>query len=420
MKAFQKLLALAVAIAAGVAWGDYVVNVHINGAAQPSLSFGEASQAKVFPAPPVSVAFGVADVVIDHALASGESQWYTRLSEDIRPATRAAVTSSKWLILANTKSRLTFKAGDGDIPNGLRLAYVDAKGNLKSEALDSLPDEGLTVSVAAGTQITVGLLSAADPSGDLLEPANSEALIARKDKTTKIYEGTREIPASLLAGGKFYLDIVKGQATVAVPGDADASTADWLLEVTGADASYKWLNSSHDSLEVTVAGTRTAVEMKVTSQKGSAKPIITYAKTSADGDVSLALAYILQKLGTMDVDGDVTVTGDDVMYLYWFVSAGCPGTDDDWFTADDLTAYTEGVGKPVDALANMRDSVDDFNFDDDANGVTGDDVMYLYWFVSAGCPGVEDDWFTADDLTAYTEGIGDPAKALENLRDMAE
>jgi hypothetical protein len=161
------------------------------------------------------------------------------------------------------------------------------------------------------------------------------------------------------------------------------------------------------------APTRSDLNVYMTANKASASPVST---TIANKTID----WIIQKFGTMDVDGDGEITGDDAMYLYWFVSAGCPGDEDDWFTPDDLVAFTEGVGNPTAALANMRASIDDFNFDEDDQGVTGDDVMYLYWFISAGCPGAEDDWFTPDDLTAFTEGIGDPAKALDNLREMKE
>lgn len=421
MNKWQKMFAVAAAVVTATAWADYTVNVHINGAEQPSLTFGEASEASLFPAPPTSVAFGVADVVIDHEVTGNESAWYARLSEDIRTtvSTRAVTSGNKWLILSNTKSRLTFKAADdADIPSGLKLAYIDAKGNVKTADLSGIADEEVTVSVPAGSQITVGLLSASNPEADLLTPANEEAIVARKNADTKIYEGTHAIPAGLATAGTVYVDLVKGETTVAVPGDRDEAQADWLLEIPEG-ATYAWQNAGHTQLAITLDNPAAANNLKMTAAKGSAKPVITYLKAAADGDVSLALGNLLQKKGTLDFDnnGDGIPDNNDVMYFFNFVANGC----DPDLTADDIIGYTDEEATPERrqiAIDTLKDSIDELCLGG-WESPTNNDVMFMFNFVANGC----DPDLTADDIVGYTDEEATPERrqaALETMKDYIE
>jgi len=104
----------------------FLIDVHINSAENPTLTFGETDEALPTrsPHPPFSGMFGVVDVCF--AGEANAEEWYDRLSEDIKVSDQ----DNKWILVAKSNASLTFKVKTVSA-NSLYIVYKDVKtGNV--------------------------------------------------------------------------------------------------------------------------------------------------------------------------------------------------------------------------------------------------------------------------------------------------
>ena len=387
---------------------EYKIGAYINGAPDCGLYFGRGASAFESPAPPFCGMFKIEDIYL---ISQNDSpaEWYDRLGEQL------LTTDGPWAIAVNCNAKLEFKAAAGTIPANAWISYNDPKkGTFQAVKLI----EGTTFNFKTGTIVNITVGNKPTALAISTDSAKDRRIFVTKSNVYRsaVRKYTAVTPFAV-NGNTLTITFVAGISKIYYAGEVGAeANADWIFSV--ADGAYYSWNSDRTVLSVNlddfVSGD---VDIVMTANRASANPVST---TISDNSSTSTFIWIVQKFGSLDIDGDGLVTGADALYLYWFVNAGCPGEDKKWFTPDCLIPFTEGIGNPTAALANMRENLNDYNFDEDNNGVTNDDAMYFYWFVAAGCPGAEGDWFTPDDLTAFTEGIGNPVKALENLRDMNE
>jgi len=111
------------------------------------------------------------------------------------------------------------------------------------------------------------------------------------------------------------------------------------------------------------------------------------------------------------------------MYLYNWVSMGQPTAADEWFSIELLASFTEhsNFEKLENVWSYFQDNLEELNFDG-SNELNADQVMYLYNFVSLGCPSPDEAWFNAEMLGAFVEAPNQNKldTAMETLQDMAQ
>ncbi|NLZ59213.1 MAG: hypothetical protein GX901_00970, partial [Lentisphaerae bacterium] len=131
MKPTLRFLSYCLVLAAALLYPQlqaaFLVDVHINGAENPSLSFGEDTSAKENPFPPFSAMFGVADVCF--AGKEDAPQYFDRLADDIRSG-----SDNAWTLVAKTNARVTWKKKNNNIPANLKIVWKDIKNGEFKEA----------------------------------------------------------------------------------------------------------------------------------------------------------------------------------------------------------------------------------------------------------------------------------------------
>ena len=408
----------------------FEIDIHINGAANPSLTFGEVDQgdATRSPFPPYSGMFGVADVCF--AGAAGAEQWFDRLGEDIK----VAADNNTWILVAKSNARLTFSLQEGDMPDGLYIVYNNVKTGEPATPVQL--SDGASFSVKTGGVYTITRNSDADPEDN---PQGASSQFVPKDGIGEADFEPKDDEGNSFTLEKIKISFVSGRGVVAYVGENLAervppiteAEVDWWFSASreGYEVAYNW-TIPYTELEITLTpvpggrGTR-ADDLKVSMDptRSAAPPITTTLDFLDDlgaKRLTKIIDWILQKFGTLDFDGDGEVTMDDAIYLYNFVSGDCdPDT-----VARDLMSYASKyatVEKAQAALDYFRANISELYFDgtDETNGILMDNAIYVYNFVS----GSLDPDATAVELMSYaskyaTENLAEAA--LDNMRDMLE
>ena len=347
-KSTTLLIAVAVCMASAV-WGAnaFTVNVMVGSASgNPSLVFGQGTNAEQKPFPPFSAMFGVKDVYLANsenfgaeAKVSGD---FSRLGTDIRTVS----DDNKWVLTAATDATAYFQFAEGEATLYLAEEGVEeAKplpGNLSLKA-----GKSYTISTRSATRAVVPVQ---DPSGQTvyLEADSSTDLYTGKATVEKLgsassatlFLTTGDGPIYLYDGAKYYAN--DGTSGVVAP------EAGWLLSLDATSIAY-----SGDTAIVNFASATDKLDLSATTAKAY-KPIST---TVCVNNVRIAsVNWVVKSTGTIDFDGNGEVDDNDAMYLYNYVSAGCPTAEDEWFTADGLADFTFGA-TPEElqtALDNLR------------------------------------------------------------------
>ncbi|NLZ62217.1 MAG: hypothetical protein GX902_00265 [Lentisphaerae bacterium] len=408
----------------------FEIDIHINGAANPSLTFGEVDQgdATRSPFPPYSGMFGVADVCF--AGAAGAEQWFDRLGEDIK----VAADNNTWILVAKSNARLTFSLQEGDMPDGLYIVYNNVKTGEPATPVQL--SDGASFSVKTGGVYTITRNSDADPEDN---PQGASSQFVPKDGIGEADFEPKDDEGNSFTLKKIKISFVSGRGVVAYVGENLAervppiteAEVDWWFSASreGYEVAYNW-TIPYTELEITLTpvpggrGTR-ADDLKVSMDptRSAAPPNTTtldFLDELGAKRLTKVIDWILQKFGTLDFDGDGEVTMDDAIYLYNFVSGDCdPDT-----AAEDLMSYASKyatVEKAQAALDYFRANISELYFDgtDETNGILLDNAVYVYNFVS----GSLDPDATAADLMSYaskyaTENLAEAA--LDNMRDMLE
>ena len=408
----------------------FEIDIHINGAANPSLTFGEVDQgdATRSPFPPYSGMFGVADVCF--AGAAGAEQWFDRLGEDIK----VAADNNTWILVAKSNARLTFSLQEGDMPDGLYIVYNNVKTGEPATPVQL--SDGASFSVKTGGVYTITRNSDADPEDN---PQGASSQFVPKDGIGEADFEPKDDEGNSFTLEKIKISFVSGRGVVAYVGENLAervppiteAEVDWWFSASreGYEVAYNW-TIPYTELEITLTaipggrGTR-ADDLKVSMDptRSAAPPITTTLDFLDDlgaKRLTKVIDWILQKFGTLDFDGDGEVTMDDAIYLYNFVSGDCdPDT-----AAEDLMSYASKyatVEKAQAALDYFRANISELYFDgtDETNGILMDNAIYVYNFVSGGL----DPDAVAADLMSYaskyaTENLAETA--LDNMRDTLE
>lgn len=469
------LMALCVAGFSWSAWAavwavtaPFTLNVHVDGSENPTLVFGVGAAEKA-PMPPFSGMFGVKDLYFyDGAGADPDMK---RLSVDRRAGT---ADSESWVLcVPNANASLEFRIGDVDAGTApvlyytsrhidkktgeaVTASYQDADGNYNTVAA------GGTLAVKAGytyliTTAAVNSMTAEEQNRftDAALPAaddRNEINVVRNDE--KVYQGSRAYdlvqgqeyslafaPDSnevmVKKGEKHYLLSAAGSAQEKTPEEA-AAYKGWHCDVSGTDISCDFTGGEALAFSVTANGASSRLELVMESNKGGCKVMSTYLIPAGER-VSDVANWIRRNVGTLDFDQNGILDVNDYYYFYNFVNNGCPGPEDDWFTAADLKPYTTDDVTESDcrtALQTLQENVDDLVFIalDPANVSQGtaklkptvNDVSALYNYQNGGYwnPEAEEEWGAGwGDLTPYqVEGTQDGyyQEALEMFYDYRE
>jgi hypothetical protein len=432
------------------------VDVFVNGSEEgATMSFGVEELKLLSPMPPYSGMYGVVDVYLanpDGVYPDGVSDaikpWYNRLSVDIK----TAAPDNRWVLVAGSNARLTWKAVEGSIPANFNIAWTE-KGAKKSEAVL----DGATLSVKTGITYTLGVGVGVD---DIQQDPNNVTQTLGKDEAGDLEPAVIALNMPALPANSYTLSINlnAGTTLLAFPvyeagllsayrpndGGDDIPVADikglgyWIVEVIapGFTVEMVWDAADPNVLLATLSknGTRADEDWMLSLQpsKGGLDPIQADAKlTQADGadidEILGSLIAIIQQLGTLDFDGNGVANMDDVMFLYNYASWGFISAQEGegWFTGSYLLPYTENATEADAnaALAYFQENLADIDYDGNIE-VDMDDVMYLYNFASWGFISTEEGqgWFTGSYLLPYTENADEDAanQALGTIQDLVE
>jgi len=406
-------LVLAAALLCTQLQADFLVDLHINGAENPSLSFGEAAIAKENPFPPFSAMFGVADVCF--AGKEDAPQYFDRLADDIRSG-----SDNAWTLVAKTNARVTWKKKNNNIPANLKIVWKDIKNGEFKEA--DITDNA-SLSLKAGTTYLIKQGEASED--DLNEiPDDTSTGYARK------VDGEMQpvvFNLDALEEITLRLRVNTGKDIVCYPDDPRIDDASWEIifnTSAGYAVDYEWDESEPNILIVTITkndpGTRSDSEWNLTllPHKSSAAPL-TIGNAEDNENFPRELQAILLKFGTLDFDGDGLVTLDDATYFYNFMSFG--GIKNPRITPTTIMGFIENPNeeKASIALDYFLNNIDENNFDDSASGTLLDDATYFYNFMTLG--GVQNPRISAGVLMTFTEDAKeeDAEIALGKLKELA-
>ncbi len=422
-------LVLAAALLCTQLQADFLVDLHINGAENPSLSFGEAAIAKENPFPPFSAMFGVADVCF--AGKEDAPQYFDRLADDIRSG-----SDNAWTLVAKTNARVTWKKKNNNIPANLKIVWKDIKNGEFKEA--DITDNA-SLSLKAGTTYTI---KRGASSADVQEDSDPNTGYARKENGV-MQPVKFQLPATDAESLTLRLAMNAGSNSVRYKGEDGKDNALWEADFSAAGYSvaYSWDNNV---LVITLSKTETRAagdwELSMTPQNNSAAPM---SITNDGGDYNIAnpLQAILLKFGTLDFDGDGVVSSNDVMYLYNFKRIGMPAfseeEEDDIieemmkYTSKTTGASTESmIMAAQNALELLRSDTESLMFDG-SEELTSNNVMYFYNFKRIGMPAFseEEENDNIEELMKYTsKGSGDTLEsqieaaqnAITSLRELSD
>jgi hypothetical protein len=410
----------------------FKIDVHINDAKNPTLTFGEADDLTRSPHPPFSGMFGVVDVCFAgmkdewyNNLAEDIKKWYENLAEDIKTQDDA----NQWILVAKSNARLTFNFQDPNETPALYIVYKDVKDPNKPVEPVLVEDEN-SFSVKAGGVYTITRDAGAAPAPD--PNADSNQFIAKGEA------GTITITPDFTPK-TMNISFSSGIGVLAYDGeDLEArgltlADVDWIIKVVyDGDVAYKW-TAPYTELQVTLGddGTRGGAIVTMTAIRSSAPSIQTTITTLGEEDtqkITSIIDWILQKFGTLDFDQNGVIDINDVMYLYNFFANGSPEFSDDPDEENDniagLLDFTAKSPDNPDDMADAKTAIDIFRNDADSlkfDGNAGDlninDVMYFYNFFANGFPEFSDD---PDEENDNIAGLLDfTAKSPDNPDDMA-
>jgi hypothetical protein len=425
----------------------FEIDIHINGAENPSLTFGEVDQgdATRSPFPPYSGMFGVVDVCF--AGAAGAEQWFDRLGEDIK----VAADNNTWILVAKSNARLTFNLQEGGTPGELYIVYNDVKTGARANPVQL--SDGASFSVKTGGVYTITRDSGADPEDN---PQGANSQFVAKDGTGEADFEPKDDGGNPFTLEKIKISFVSGRGIVAYTGEdvtereppITEDEVDWWFSVSreGYEVAYNW-TIPYTELEVTLTpiaggrGTRADDDLKVSMEptRSAAPPITTtldFLDELGAKRLTKTIDWILQKFGTLDFDGDGDIDINDVMYLYNFLANGGATGALDFSTDEEVEAYnislllnftSKNPDNPDDmddartAMGIFRTDVDSLKFDGSAGELNINDIMYFYNFLANGGASGVLDFSTDEEVEAYNISLllNFTSKDPDNPEDMA-
>jgi len=407
----------------------FLVDVHINGSKNPSLSFGEDADDKESPFPPFSGMFGVVDVCFASRKAEPQ-EWFDRLADDIIQEDE----TNKWTLVAKSNARVTWKKrlDSGNIPENLKIVWTDIKNGEFKEALVS---DGATLSLKAGTTYTIKRGASQDDVQETIDPTTGYA--RKVEGEMQSIEFTMPPAAGAPDDVTIRLTMNAGIDVIRYEGEEGKENARWEVVFTANGYSvttYAWDENDPNILVITLKrdGTRGDDDWKL-SLKPLANSAAPMEVSDADGDgatygIGKVLHAILLKFGTLDFDGNGSIEIYDVMYLYNFIANGSPEFSEDPAEEHDniagLLDFTdkspedqEAMDAAKTAIEIFRSDADSLKFDGSADDVNIYDIMYFYNFLANGFPEFSEDPAEEHDNIAGLLDFTD--KSPENQEDFA-
>jgi hypothetical protein len=372
----------------------FKIDVHINDAENPTLTFGEDETAKESPFPPFSGMFGVVDVCF--AGPADAPDWYDRLAEDIKTADDA----NQWILVAKSNARLTFKLqAGGTYADDLFIVYNDVKTGDPADPVSIR--EGVSFSVKTGGVYTITRNVEGDPAPNPNQ--ESSQFVAKGDAGTITITPTDFAPKTMnisFAAGMGILAYFDEDLTSRGITLADV---DWIIKVEyDGTVAYNW-TVEYTELQVTLTPNGTRADgnpiVSMTPNRSSAPPIQTTITTLGDGEnppqITNVIDWILQKFGTLDFDQDGDFDNFDLMYLYNFQKSGSltsfavPQQEINYikgllrFTSKNPDNETDFQDAKT-AFETFRGDIDALKFDEDSGSFSSIHMMYLYNFQKSG------------------------------------
>lgn len=400
---------------------NFLIDIHLNSADAPSLSFGETDAditlTDLFPAPPFSGMFGVVDIYFENTHPTfKDSPWYDRLSTD-----RKHGAGSKWILVANSKAKLTWKLKTGAIPANLKIAWIDEKTqSVKFEAIVT----DASFNVKPGTVYTIQGIDT--PTEEDLEISSNDTTGYSKKVDGELTPITFNFNPQ--GDGDSYtlrLNLNAGINQIRYKGE-DKPDALWEVEFVapGYTSGYAWDVEDTSILIVTLTKNPTREagtwQISLNPVKTSASPIeVTETNGVLDGTTRRG---IVLRSGTLDFDGSGTPTLDDAIYFYNFVTGG----SSPYTSVEELKSFTTENATPDRAqiaLDYFKDNVAELFFDgsepSDPPEIPLDVAIYLYNFASGGFS----QYTSVEEVKSYaTESATDAAAetALENMKSLID
>ena len=450
-------------------------DIYINNADSPSLTFGTAAAVNQQPAPPYSGMFGIMDVYLANVTDPSPAQWFDRLSTDLQSTT----STNAWVLISKSNTTVDFSLISGT-PENLKVAYytkptdsstftnktisnfstnnngdtLDVDGDI---ANDDISDFSLTVKTGGiyviyqsaddKTEITQSL-----PDDVVFIPATTITKNNNTDVNDNVDWKSKSFSGNNLSGNPVTIYLNAGNAGVAydgeyTEGDAIPDNTEWSIKIECTDPNYtpnySWgTEDENKNIELTVSFTlldnaATSDDFTITMipLASSATPVT----TEVVADETTTIAWIIQKFGTLDFDGDGEITYNDVIYFYNFISLGSPTTEDET-ELDELLFYTDPTYSSTilaqKALNYFQNNLESLDFDQTNQGMHSNlgkpeinDVMYFYNYFFSGLPTVNDEsnqteFFRYTSLNnsgysnAYKENIY--MKALKTLQEYSQ
>lgn len=373
-------LLLAVSLLSSPLHADFTIDVHINSAENPTLTFGEADVRTRAPHPPFSGMFGVVDVCFANP-EENPPAWYDRLAEDVKTAN----TANQWILVAKSNARLQFKSEA--MPSYLKIVYNDVKtGDKKITALVN----DLSFSVKTGGVYTITRDDTVDPAEN--PNAGTNQFIAKGDS------GTITITPPDFAAKTMNISFAAGMGVLAydgenlVPRGITLANVDWIITVNKA-VQYEW-DASYTKLTVTLSGTRAEGDpiVTMTPNRSSAPPIQSTITTLGDDpetqQITNIIDWILQKAGTLNVNHDDDFTTADVLLIDAFQKAFASAyidTEDidlalQQLSLDQVKDFLRGVNKDfatAEAFEELLNSWEEFAGIDGVDEFSTADVLVI-------------------------------------------
>ncbi|MFA6767915.1 MAG: hypothetical protein WCQ87_01515 [Parabacteroides sp.] len=444
-------------------------DVYINNADNPSLTFGTATAINQQPAPPYSGMFGVKDIYLANVTTEAPAEWFDRLSTDIQKETTNPLNA--WTIISKDNTTLEFTLTDGTSPTNLKVAYYNDPTDTTTDLTVKDLSDGTSLTVKTGgiyvlyqsTRDELTEEETTDITNSISSNSSDDVVfIAKSDDNT--LSGEAEISSTILNDEitTITIDINAGNSTVAYSNDDNSNyyyndrtestdPAEWVIQVTRNNYSttgYEWINSSE--LQVTFEAIRGAdtteeeeeLTISMTPKSTSVSPITTEVIAN-ETSISSIIAWVMQKIGTLDFDNNGEIDNNDVFFLYSCVN-GAGGFTSPLFTGRNMLTYAtlpdgsedytqEEIDDAIDALTDeanvalefFRNNLDFLDFDNNGE-INNNDVFFLYSCVN-GAGGFTSPLFTGRNMLTYAtlpDGSEDYTQeeiddAIEALTDQA-